>query len=57
MNPTHAQTLVAQRAALARAQIAVQSARIAPTTDRLIAAIASLLTALEERAPTTEDQK
>ena len=39
-----------QRAALARAQIAVQAAQITPTPDRLTAAIAALLTALEETA-------
>ena len=43
-----------QRAALARAQIAVQAAQIAPTPDHLSAAIAALLTALEE---ITKEQK
>ena len=44
-----------QRAALARAQIAVQAALITPNPYRLSAAIAALLTALEELA--AKDQK
>lgn len=43
-----------QRAALARAQIAVQAAQITPNPYRLTATIDALLTALEEIA---KDQK